>query len=370
MQYGILHFDEPVPDTSRKILHIDMDAFYASIEVRDNPKLRGKPVVIARHPNLTGGRGIVSTCNYEARKFGIHSAMPAIEAFRLCPQAIFIPGDHAKYRQVSQQIRQIFQRYTDEIQTVALDEAYLDVTVNKLHWPSASLLGRQIQQDIYRELKLTCSVGVSYNKFLAKIASDFQKPAGFTVVRPDQAQAFLLSLPIEKFHGVGQKSLEEFKQLRVKTGQELYQLDLEFLIKHFGKMGLSLYKRVRGQSSNQVISNRPRKSLGKERTFSSFLESEEQVIAQLSNLADRLGQNLQDKGLSAYTVTLKIRYEDFETLTRQISSPQAVENSQNILDNVLDLWRDYGNLDRSIRLLGISLSNFVNPDIYEIELDI
>lgn len=370
MQYGLLRFDEPVPDTSRKILHIDMDAFYASIEVRDNPQLKGRPVVIARHPNQTGGRGIVATCNYEARKFGIHSAMPAIEAFRLCPQAVFIPGDHVKYRLVSQEIRQIFQQYTDKIQTVALDEAYLDVTENHLACPSASIIGRRIQEDIYRQLGLTCSVGVSYNKFLAKIASDYQKPAGFTVVTPDQAQAFLLTLPIDKFHGVGQKSLAEFNRLGVKNGQDLYQLDLEFLIKEFGKMGLSLYKKVRGQSSNQVLANRPRKSLGKERTFSNFLEREDQVLAQLESLADRLGQNLQDQDLSAHTITLKIRYQDFETISRQKSVDQAVENSQNILENVIDLWRAYGKLDRSIRLLGISLSNFEDPGFYEIELDI
>lgn len=196
-------------DTSRKIIHIDMDAFFAAVEVRDNPSLKGKPVIIAKDPRETGGRGVVSTCSYEARQFGIHSAMSAKEAYERCPQAIFISGNYSKYREVGLQVRSIFKRYTDLVEPMSIDEAYLDVTANKLHLKSAVKVAKLIQHDIWKELQLTCSAGVSYNKFLAKLASDFQKPAGLTVIVPEDAQAFLEKLPIEKFHGVGKKTVEK-----------------------------------------------------------------------------------------------------------------------------------------------------------------
>ena len=192
-------------DTSRKIIHIDMDAFFASVEERDQPELAQHPLVIARHPSDTGGRGVVTTANYLARQYGIHSAMSAQKAFELCPQAIFVPGNHQKYREISQQVRAIFARYTDMIEAVSIDEAYLDVTENKINSQSAMRIAKLIQFDIWQELQLTCSAGVSYNKFLAKLASDFEKPRGLTVVTPEQALGFLKRLPIEKFHGVGKK---------------------------------------------------------------------------------------------------------------------------------------------------------------------
>lgn len=193
-------------DTSRKIIHIDMDAFFASVEERDHPEFRGKPLVIARHPSDTGGRGVVTTANYEARKYGIHSAMSAQKAYELCPQAIFKPGDHQKYSEISQIVREIFYRYTDIVEPVSIDEAYLDVTNNKRNCKSAIKIARLIQRDIWEEVKLTCSAGVSYNKFLAKLASDFQKPKGITIVAPQDALTFLKALLIDKFHGVGKKT--------------------------------------------------------------------------------------------------------------------------------------------------------------------
>ena len=201
-----------INDTSRKIIHIDMDAFFASVEERDNPKLKGHPVIIGSDPRLTGGRGVVSTCNYEARKFGVHSAMSSKEAYERCPQGIFISGNYEKYQAVGLQIREIFKRYTDLIEPMSIDEAYLDVTENKLEIKSAVKIAKLIQHDIWNELQLTASAGVSYNKFLAKIASDYEKPHGLTVILPDEAEAFLAPMDIAKFHGVGKKSVEKLHE--------------------------------------------------------------------------------------------------------------------------------------------------------------
>ena len=358
MKYGMLEFADSLPDLSKKILHVDMDAFYASIEILKRPELKHKPVVIAKHPNLTGGRGIVSTCNYVARQYGIHSAMPAIEAYRRCPRAIFIKGDMSTYRQVSQNIRQIFYRYTDLVQPVSLDEAYLDISQNHFNCPSATLIGQAIQQEIRRETGLTCSVGISYNKFLAKVASDFQKPFGLTVIEPEQAHVFLMKLPIEHFHGVGTKTQFLLKEMNVADGFDLYQLSLEELEKHFGKAGLSLYYKVRGIASNRVEASRLRKSLGKERTFLNFLTAEEQVMASLTELSQEVGGHLIKESLKAYTVTLKVRTADFQTVTRQHSLTQPIKNDQQILENVIELWRSLNLLGEKIRLLGVTVSNF------------
>lgn len=358
MRFGILTFEDPQPDTSRKILHIDMDAFYASVEIRDQPHLANKPVVIARHPRKTGGRGIVSTCNYVARQYGIHSAMSAQEAFNRCPHSVFIPTRHDYYRQVSRQIHQIFHRYTDLIEPLSLDEAYLDVTNNKLGIPSATIVGKMIQADIKRELNLTCSVGVSYNKFIAKIASDYQKPFGFTVIEPDAAIDFLKSLPIEDFRGIGAKSLPIFHEHNIYTGEDLYQCDLEWLIKHFGKLGFSLYFKVRGIHNAPVIADRERKSIGRETTFSQFLAQESAVLAQFRQLTNQVVLRLNRYKLQARTVTIKIRYEDFETLTRQVATEEPVNSVAEIYQYVTDLWHEHGHLDKAIRLLGVTVSNF------------
>lgn len=358
MRYGILTFKDPQPDTSRKILHIDMDAFYASVEIRDQPDLANKPVVIAQHPRKTGGRGIVSTCNYIARQYGIHSAMSAQEAFQRCPHAVFIPGRHDYYREVSNQIRQIFQRYTDLIEPLSLDEAYLDVTNNKLNIPSATIIGKKIQADIKRELNLTCSVGASYNKFIAKIASDYQKPFGFTVVEPDDAVDFLKSLPIEDFRGIGAKSLPTFHEHDIYTGADLYKCELDWLIDNFGKLGYSLYFKVRGIHNDPVKSDRERKSIGRETTFSQFLSQETAVLAQLQKLTNQVADRVNRYDLQARTVTIKIRYEDFETLTRQAATDRPVNTVDDIFQYVEDLWEEHGSLDKTIRLLGVTVSNF------------
>lgn len=358
MQYGLLQFEEPKADTSRKIIHVDMDAFYASVEARDNPAIAKRPIVIAKHPKLTGGRGIVSTCNYIARQFGIHSAMSAMEAYKRCPHAVFIQGNMQHYAQISAQIRQIFQEYTDLVEPLSLDEAYLDVTTNKKGMKSATQIAQAIQRQIQHDIGLTCSVGVSYNKFIAKVASDYQKPQGLTVVTPDDALAFLKALPIEKFYGVGRKSVPYFHELGIYTGADLFETSLDTLIQHFGKMGYSLYHKVRGVHNAPVVNKRERKSIGRERTFTRFLEFEEDVERVFSQLSAKVMHQLREKQLKAQTVTIKIRYENFETLTRQVTSPTYFDDAKRCMQLAQELWEQHGALSQPIRLLGVSVSNF------------
>ncbi len=363
MEYGLLTFKEPENDLSRKIIHIDMDAFYASVEERDNPQLKGKPLVIAHHPKDTGGRGVVTTANYEARKFGIHSAMSAQVAYRLCPEAIFIPPRMDYYKEVSQQIREIYQRYTDVIEPLSLDEAYLDITENKKGIPSATIIAQQIQREVWREVHLTCSAGVSYNKFLAKIASDFKKPAGITVITPEEAFTFLMTLPIGDFYGVGEKTAEKLEQLNIETGKDLYELESKFLIDEFGKMGYELYRKVRGIDNNPVKNNRERKSIGKEYTYRNVLVNEEQVEEKLRILAGGVADSLARHKLHGRVVVLKIRYANFETLTRQKSFVTFTKGKNDIFQKAMDLWDEHGDIEKEIRLLGITVTQLA-PQYY------
>jgi DNA polymerase-4 len=277
-----------INDLSRKIIHVDMDAFFAAIEVRDNPELKGKPVVIGADPRLSGGRGVVSTCNYEARAFGIHSAMSSKEAFERCPQAIFISGHYEKYQEVGRQVREIFYRYTDLVEPMSIDEAYLDVTENKLGLSSAVKIAKLIQYDIWNELHLTASAGVSYNKFLAKIASDMEKPHGLTLILPEEAVGILASLPIEKFHGVGKKTVKRLHDMGVYTGQDLLDVPEMVLIDTFGRFGFDLYRKARGISDSPVKADRGRKSIGKEKTYRKLLYRDEDVLKELTSLCHGL----------------------------------------------------------------------------------
>ncbi|CZQ83048.1 dna polymerase type-y hhh motif [Trichococcus palustris] len=364
MQIGMLTFKDPENDTSRKIIHIDMDAFYASVEERDHPEYSGKPIVIAHHPRDTGGKGVVTTANYEARKFGIHSAMSAQKAYELCPKAIFIAPRMSYYKAVSLTIRSIYSRYTDIIEPLSLDEAYLDVTKNKQKMKSATLIARKIQREVWEEVHLTCSAGVSYNKFIAKIASDYRKPAGLTVVTPDKAQKFLEVLPIEKFYGVGKKTVEKMKKLEIETGKDLLRMDQMDLIKHFGKMGYALYRRVRGIDNNPVEAERERKSVGKEHTYNPFLLDEDIVKAELGRMANEVQQSLRANKLHGRAVVLKIRYADFDTMTRRKSFIDYIENAEAIFNKAWDLWEEHGMIEREVRLLGITITQ-LDPIHYE-----
>ncbi|MEC5339902.1 MULTISPECIES: DNA polymerase IV [unclassified Enterococcus] len=351
-------------DTSRKIIHIDMDAFFASVEERDDPELAKHPLVIARHPSDTGGRGVVTTANYLARQYGIHSAMSAQKAYELCPQAIFKPGNHQKYREVSQQVREIFHRYTDIIEPVSIDEAYLDVTVNKINCPSAIKIARLIQRDIWHETHLTCSAGVSYNKFLAKLSSDYHKPRGLTVVMPDEAVAFLQQLPIDKFHGIGKKTVPRMHELGIFTGEDLYTWSEMALIREFGKMGYSLYRKVRGIHDSPVSVTRERKSVGKEHTYGNPLTSEEQVLSQLRAIAEEVERSLKRTQKHGKTVVLKVRYSDYSTITKRVTLPIYVHKKEQLFSEASLIWEEILGLEKGIRLLGITVTN-LDPLTYE-----
>lgn len=364
MQYGMLTFKEPEPDVSRKILHIDMDAFYASVEIRDNPSLKGKPVIIARDPRESGGRGVVATASYEARKYGVHSAMSAKEALEICPQGIFIPAHFDLYREVSRQIHAIFHEYTDIIEPLSLDEAYLDVTDNKKEIYSGTILGRQIQRDIYRRLGLTCSAGISYNKFLAKLASDYQKPSGLTVISPDLAHEFLMELPIDDFIGVGEKTREKMREYDIQTGKDLYEWSLIDLSEKFGKFGRTLYRRVRGIDDRPVEMSRNRKSLGKENTFLNDLYHDQEIERELIELSETVFFSLNEKGLHGKTVVLKYRYKDFETYTRRQTRFAYIDSAEELATVALNLWRKYGDSSKGIRLLGVTVTSLA-PLTYE-----
>ena len=347
-----------INDLSRKIIHIDMDAFFAAVEIRDNPKLKGKPVIIGSDPRQTGGRGVVSTCSYEARAFGIHSAMSSKEAYERCPQAVFISGNYEKYKAVGLEIRAIFKRYTDLIEPMSIDEAYLDVTENKLGIKSAVKIARLIQEDIWQELHLTASAGVSYNKFLAKMASDYQKPHGLTVILPDQAEDFLKQMDIAKFHGVGKKTVERLHEMGIYTGADLLDVSEVTLIDRFGRLGYDLYRKARGIHNSPVKSNRIRKSIGKEKTYSKILQDEEDIKKELTLLSEKVANNLSQQGKAGKIIILKIRYADFSTLTRRKSLPQATQDASQISQTALQLYEELAEKEKGIRLLGITVTGF------------
>lgn len=355
MRYGLLLFDEPVRDTSRKIIHIDMDAFYASVAMREDPSLARKPVIIARHPKETGGRGVVATASYEARQYGIHSAMSAQKAYELCPHGVFVQPDFELYRQISSQMHAIFRRYTDRIQPLSLDEAYLDVTENHVEQRSATLIAQEIRAAIKQELNLSCSAGVSYNKFIAKIASDYRKPDSITVIPPNESHAFLMELAIEDFPGVGKKSVEKMHDSGIFKGSDLYDKDELELVKQFGKMGHSLYRRVRGIDDSPVKTEREPKSIGKESTFSDNLKTDSEVIKALRVLASKVMVNLKRKQKHGKIVVLKIRYDNFETYTRRRSFPDYIKSEEELFQIALDIWEEESMM-MGVRLLGITVT--------------
>ena len=347
-----------INDLSRKIIHIDMDAFFAAVEIRDNPKLKGKPVIIGSDPRQTGGRGVVSTCSYEARAFGVHSAMSSKEAYDRCPQAVFISGNYEKYKTVGLEIRAIFKRYTDLIEPMSIDEAYLDVTENKLGIKSAVKIARLIQQDIWQELHLTASAGVSYNKFLAKMASDYQKPHGLTVILPDQAQDFLKQMDIAKFHGVGKKTVERLHEMGIYTGADLLDISEVTLIDRFGRLGFDLYRKARGIHNSPVKPDRIRKSIGKEKTYGKILQVEEDIKKELTLLSEKVAHNLSKQDKAGKIIILKIRYADFSTLTRRKSLPQATQDASQVSQTALQLYEELAEKEKGIRLLGITVTGF------------
>lgn len=337
---------------NRKIIHIDMDAFYASVEQMDNPSLRGKPIAVGGSEN----RGVVAAASYEARKFGVRSAISGVLAKKNCPELIFVKPRFDRYKEISRKIQKIFLEYTDLVEPLSLDEAYLDVTINKKGNPSASLLAQEIRQRIFNEIGLTASAGISVNKFVAKIASDYNKPNGQKTVNPDEVVSFLEELPIRKFYGVGKVTTEKMYQLGIFTGLELKSKSLEFLEKHFGKSGSFYYNVVRGIHNSEVKSDRITKSVAAEHTFDVNLSSEIFMIEKLDVIAVALEKRLKKHHVAGKTITLKIKYSDFTQQTRSKTLPYFISDKALILEIVKELLYQERMKD-SVRLLGISLSN-------------
>lgn len=341
---------EMIPD--RKIIHIDMDAFFASVEQMDNPSLRGKPIAVGGSEN----RGVVAAASYEARKFGVRSAISGVLAKKNCPELIFVKPRFDRYKEISAKIHKIFHEYTDLVEPLSLDEAYLDVTKNKKGNPSATLLAQEIRLRILNEVGLTASAGISINKFVAKIASDYNKPNGQKTVHPDEVVSFLEELPIRKFYGVGKVTTEKMYQLGIFTGLELKNQSLEFLEKYFGKSGSFYYNVVRGIHNSEVKSNRITKSVAAEHTFDVNLSSEIFMMEQLESIANSLERRLKKNKVSGKTVTLKIKYSDFTQQTRSKTLPYFISDKGLIIETVKELLYQERMKD-SVRLLGISLSN-------------
>ena len=339
-------------NSNRKIIHIDMDAFYASVEQMDHPELRGKPIAVGGSEN----RGVVAAASYEARKFGVRSAISGVLAKKNCPDLIFVRPRFDRYKEISKKIHAIFHDYTDLVEPLSLDEAYLDVTHNKKGNPSATLLAKEIRTRILNEVGLTASAGISVNKFVAKIASDYNKPNGQKTVKPDEVLSFLEELPIRKFYGVGKVTTEKMYQLGIFTGLELKTKSLEFLSSHFGKSGAFYYHVVRGIHNSEVKPDRITKSVAAEHTFDTNLSSEIFMLEQLEKIATSLERRLKKQNIAGKTVTLKIKYSDFSQQTRSKAVPYFIADKGLILENVKELLYQERMKD-SVRLLGISLSN-------------
>lgn len=335
-----------------------MDAFYASVEQRDFPEYRGKPIVVGGLPDK---RGVVAAASYEARKFGIKSAMSSIKAQQLCPEVIFVYPRFDAYKQVSRAIREIFFRYTDLIEPLSLDEAYLDVTNDKLNIGSALTIAEEIRQAIKDELQLTASAGISVNKFVAKIASDMNKPDGLTFIGPSQIISFMEQLPVEKFFGVGKVTAQRMRNMQLFTGSDLKRLSEAEMIRHFGKTGRFYYNMVRGIDDRPVQSHRIAKSVAAEDTFEKDLETLEEMLSELKKIAERVAGRLEKYNLKGKTLTLKVKFSDFKQLTRNFTFPFYKNDFENIFESASILLSKLELQDKKIRLLGISISNFEDP---------
>jgi len=343
------------PNSLRKIIHIDMDAFYASVEQRDFPEYRGKPIVVGGKPD---SRGVVATASYEARQYGIKSAMSCSKAYQLCPTAIFVYPRFDAYTAVSKSIREIFSRFTDLIEPLSLDEAYLDVTEDKLGIGSAIDIARSIKDAIKNELNLTASAGVSINKFVAKVASDMNKPDGLTFIGPSKIKAFMEKLPVEKFFGVGKVTAAKMKAMQINTGADLKALNEAQLIAQFGKSGKFYYQIVRGIDDRPVRANRETKSMGAEDTLSEDTNDDAVMHELLKQISETVAKRLEKYHLKGKTITLKIKFADFKLITRSRSFAHPIYKAENIYAEAINLLNEAGIGTSDVRLLGITLSKF------------
>ncbi len=352
------HASEGDTAPQRKIIHVDMDAFFVSVEQRDDPSLRGKPVAVGG----SSGRGVVAAASYEARRFGVRSAMPSGRAIRLCPDLIFCKARFDVYREVSHQIRAIFHDYTPHVEPLSLDEAYLDVTDDLKGIGSATRIAKEIRARIREDTRLTASAGVSYNKFLAKLASDQNKPDGLCVIRPGEGEAFVASLPVRRFHGVGPRGGEKMARLGIETGADLRAKDIAFLRSHFGSMGEYLYRAARGIDLRQVRADRIRKSIGAERTFARNLATSEDLYDQLARITDTVWERIEGGNSRGRTITLKLRFADFRTITRARSTASWIEDKALLASLGRDLLAAEMPLPQPVRLMGLTLSALDHAD--------
>ena len=337
----------------RKIIHIDMDAFYASVEQRDNPVLRGKAIAVGGSER----RGVVMTASYEARKFGVRSAMPSKMAFFKCPNIIFVKPRFDAYKAVSREVMNIFRSYTDLVEPMSLDEAYLDVTNNKMNMPSATLIAKEIKQRIKNELHLSASAGVSINKFLAKVASDIHKPDGLTLIRPEEADPFIEKLPIEKIPGIGKVTASRMIALGIKTGGDIKKMKKEFLLKRFGKSGQHFYNIVNCLNDDPVVAERKLKSISNETTFDDDVSDQNIFRETLIELSRSVIRRMKKNNISAKTVTLKIKYFDFVTQTRSKTLHEEFDDETNLIETIESLLLNPHKIDKPVRLLGVGVSN-------------
>ncbi len=333
-----------------------MDAFFASVEQRDNPELKGKPVVVGG----SGNRGVIAAASYEARKYGIHSAMPSKIAIRKCPFLIFVKTDFKKYKEISKQIRKIFFEYTDLVEPLSLDEAFLDITENKINLPSATIIAKQIKKKIKQQTGLTASAGVSFNKFLAKIASDYNKPDGFFVITPDIAKEFVENLKIERFFGIGKVTAEKMHNLHIKNGYDLKQKSLKFLTAHFGKQGNYYYNIARAIDNRKVNPDRIRKSIGTERTFSEDIYNIERIYEKTEQIAENLIERCKKADNYGRTITLKIKYSDFKQITRSKTVISKIKDIETVMNLTDELFCDVDFSYNPVRLIGLSVTQLDN----------
>lgn len=343
-------------DIIRKIIHIDMDAFFASVEQMDNPELQGKAVAVGGSRE----RGVVAAASYEARKFGVRSAMPSSRAFKLCPQIVFVKPRFERYKEISDQIRDIFHQYTDLVEPLSLDEAYLDVSENFKGISSATLIAKAIKQEIKEKVGLTASAGISINKFLAKIASDYNKPDGITLIGPEKVHEFLMQLPVKDFFGVGKVTAKKMDELGIFRGTDLMHWSKEGLQLKFGKAGLYYYEMVRGNDQRPVNPHRIRKSLGAERTFSKDLTTLDDMELALRKIIEEVESRLQQSKKKGKTLTLKIKFNDFSQITRSNTKAESFAKAENIIAQTFELLHQvaWSNYPKGVRLLGVTLSNF------------
>lgn len=349
----------------RKIIHIDMDSFFASVEQRDYPELRGIPMAVGG----TSDRGVLATASYEARKFGVHSAMSSKRAMELCPELVIVPGNHAKYKEVSSQIHEIFHEYTDIIEPISLDEAFLDVTDNKPGIELATDIAKEIKQKIKERLKLTASAGVSYNKFLAKIASDWDKPDGFYLVHPEKAKEFIAKLPIEKFWGVGKVTAKRMHELGIHTGYQLGQWSLGGLTQKFGKAGEIYYNFARGIDERPVVAERIRKSVGCEVTFERDIFKKSAVIIELYHVVEELIRRLDKGDFNGYTLTLKIKFHDFVQITRSHTDSKVFRKMQHILPTAKELLKAAIKREQSEACFNSAEREQARPKVKDVDFD-